>query len=237
MVHISFGMNAPASPHLLSEIAIVARMAAATLGSEKIDWLWYAQDYARIRDAIEAVVEGFERYNERVAVPGGFHLTPAARNRVWQTPSGKAQFLVNRIDKDTPINRARAQYGDKLMVLMTTRSHDQYNTTIYGLDDRYRGVFGLRRVVFINPADLARLGLEAGQHVDITSVWDDGVQRHVEDFVLVEYDIPQGCLGAYYPETNPLVPLESTGDGCGTPTSKSVPVLLTPSRHQPAAAA
>ncbi|MNT61692.1 putative oxidoreductase [compost metagenome] len=123
------------------------------------------------------------------------------------------------------------------MVMMTTRSHDQYNTTIYGLDDRYRGVFGLRRVVFINPADRERLGLEAGQHVDITSVWDDGVQRHVEDFVLVDYDIPQGCLGAYYPETNPLVPLESTGDGCGTPTSKSVPVLLTPSRSQPAVAA
>ncbi|MFJ1256767.1 FdhF/YdeP family oxidoreductase [Cupriavidus sp. CuC1] len=237
MVHISFGMNAPASPHLLSEIAIVARMAAATLGSDKIDWLWYAQDYARIRDAIEQVLDGFENYNERVAVPGGFHLTPASRNRVWHTPSGKAQFLVNRIDKDTPIHRAREQYGDRLMVLMTTRSHDQYNTTIYGLDDRYRGVFGLRRVVFINPADLALLGLKAGQHVDITSVWDDGVQRHVEDFVLVEYDIPQGCLGAYYPETNPLVPLESTGDGCGTPTSKSVPVLLSPSSRQPAAAA
>ncbi|WP_444634485.1 FdhF/YdeP family oxidoreductase [Cupriavidus oxalaticus] len=236
MVHISFGMNAPASPHLLSETAIIARMAAATLGSDKIDWLWYAQDYARIRDAIEQVVEGFDDYNERVAVPGGFHLTPPARNRIWQTPSGKAQFLVHGIDKDTPIHRARDQYGDKLMVLMTTRSHDQYNTTIYGLDDRYRGVFGLRRVVFINPADRERLGLEAGQHVDITSVWDDGVERHVEDFVLVDYDIPQGCLGAYYPETNPLVPLESTGDGCGTPTSKSVPVLLTPSRSQPVVA-
>lgn len=236
MVHISFGMNQPASPHLLSEIAIVARMAAATLGSEKIDWLWYAQDYARIRDAIEMVIDGFENYNERVAVPGGFHLTPAACNRVWKTPSGKAQFLVHAIDKDTPIHRAREQYGDRLMVLMTTRSHDQYNTTIYGLDDRYRGVFGLRRVVFISAADLVRLGLKAGQRVDVTSAWGDGVQRQVEDFELVEYDIPEGCVGAYYPETNPLVPLESTGDGCGTPTSKSVPVLLTLSRHQPAAA-
>ncbi|CAG9183191.1 Protein YdeP [Cupriavidus laharis] len=236
MGHISFGMNQPASPHLLSEIAIVARMAAATLGSEKIDWLWYAQDYARIRDAIEMVIDGFENYNERVAVPGGFHLTPAACNRVWKTPSGKAQFLVHAIDKDTPIHRAREQYGDRLMVLMTTRSHDQYNTTIYGLDDRYRGVFGLRRVVFISAADLVRLGLKAGQRVDVTSAWGDGVQRQVEDFELVEYDIPEGCVGAYYPETNPLVPLESTGDGCGTPTSKSVPVLLTLSRHQPAAA-
>ncbi|GAB2445361.1 FdhF/YdeP family oxidoreductase [Cupriavidus yeoncheonensis] len=237
MVHISFGMNKPASADLLSETAIVARMAAATLGSEKIDWLWYAQDYARIRDAIEQVIDGFENYNERVAVPGGFHLTPGACNRVWETPSGKAQFLVHAIDKDTPIHRAREQYGDKLMVLMTTRSHDQYNTTIYGLDDRYRGVFGLRRVVFISAADLARLGFKAGQRVDITSVWGDGVQRQVEDFELVEYDIPQGCLGAYYPETNPLVPLESIGDGCGTPTSKSVPVLLTLAGHQAAAAA
>ena len=236
MVHISFGMNKPASQHLLSETAIVARMAAATLGSEKIDWLWYVQDYARIRDAIEMVIDGFDNYNERVAVPGGFHLTPAACNREWHTPSGKAQFLVHAIDKDTPIHRAREQYGDKLLVLMTTRSHDQYNTTIYGLDDRYRGVFGLRRVVFISAADLARLGLSAGQRVDITSVWDDGVQRRVEDFELVQYDIPEGCIGAYYPETNPLVPLESIGDGCGTPTSKSVPVLLTPSRLQAAAA-
>ncbi|SDD76847.1 oxidoreductase alpha (molybdopterin) subunit [Cupriavidus sp. YR651] len=226
MVHVSFGMNAPASPHLRSETAIVAHMAEATLGSGKIDWLWYAQDYARIRDVIEKVLDGFENYNERVAIPGGFHLTPAANHRVWHTPSGKAEFKINRIDKDTPIHRARLAYGDDLLVMMTTRSHDQYNTTIYGLDDRYRGVFGLRRVVFINAADLARLGFKAGQKVDITSVWEDGIRRRVEDFELVEYDIPAGCVGAYYPETNPLVPLESTGDGCGTPTSKSVPVLL-----------
>ena len=226
MVHISYGMNKPASPELRSETAIVAGMAAATLGSDKVDWHWYAQDYARIRDAIEKVIPGFERYNERVAQPGGFHLTPASRNRVWRTASGKAQFLVHAIDKDTPIQRARARYGDDLLVMMTTRSHDQYNTTIYGLDDRYRGVFGLRRVVFINPADRARLGFAEGERVDITSVWEDGVTRHARDFLLVDYDIPAGCLGAYYPETNPLVPLESIGDRSGTPTSKSIPVLL-----------
>ncbi|MGO4304918.1 FdhF/YdeP family oxidoreductase [Cupriavidus sp. RAF12] len=237
MVHVSFGMNAPASPHLRSETAIVAHMAEATLGSGKIDWLWYAQDYARIRDVIEKVLDGFENYNERVAIPGGFHLTPAANHRVWHTPSGKAEFKVNRIDKDTPIHRARLAYGDDLLVMMTTRSHDQYNTTIYGLDDRYRGVFGLRRVVFINAADLARLGFKAGQKVDITSVWEDGIRRRVEDFELVEYDIPVGCVGAYYPETNPLVPLESTGDGCGTPTSKSVPVLLHLAKGETKAAA
>ena len=237
MVHVSFGMNTPASPHLRSETAIVAHMAEATLGSDRIDWLWYAQDYARIRDVIEKVLVGFENYNERVAVPGGFHLTPPANHRVWHTPSGKAEFKINQIEKDTPIHRARLAYGDDLLVMMTTRSHDQYNTTIYGLDDRYRGVFGLRRVVFINAADLARLGFKAGQKVDITSVWEDGVRRHVEDFELVEYDIPVGCIGAYYPETNPLVPLESTGDDCGTPTSKSVPVLLHLAKGETRAAA
>jgi molybdopterin-dependent oxidoreductase alpha subunit len=227
MVHISYGMNRPASPNLLSEVAIVARMAHATLGSDKVDWLALAADYARIRDGIEQVFDGFENYNERLKRPGGFHLGVASRERVWKTPSGKAQFVVHPIALDTPIHRARAVYGERLLTLMTTRSHDQYNTTIYGLDDRYRGVFGQRRVLFANRDDLAMLGLAAGQRVDITSVWDDGIERQVEDFLLVEYDIPRGCLGAYYPETNPLVPLSSVADGAGTPTSKSIPVVLT----------
>ncbi|HEY1608212.1 MAG TPA: FdhF/YdeP family oxidoreductase [Paraburkholderia sp.] len=227
MVHISYGMNRPASTNLLSEVAIVARMAHATLGSEKVDWLALAGNYALIRDGIEQVLDGFENYNERLKQPGGFHLGVASRDRVWKTPSGKAQFVVHSIALDTPIHRARAQHGERLFTLMTTRSHDQYNTTIYGLDDRYRGVFGQRRVLFANREDLAMLGFAAGQRVDITSVWDDGVERNVEDFLLVEYDIPRGCLGAYYPETNPLVPLSSVADGAGTPTSKSIPVLLT----------
>jgi anaerobic selenocysteine-containing dehydrogenase len=112
---------------------------------------------------------------------------------------------------------------------MTTRSQDQYNTPIYGMDDRYRGVFGMRRVLFANKLDLEMLGLENGQWVDITSVWDDGVERRAERFMTVEYDIPRGCLGAYYPETNPLVPLDSVATGAGTPTSKSIPVLLSAS--------
>ncbi|MCP3727984.1 FdhF/YdeP family oxidoreductase [Paraburkholderia sp. CNPSo 3272] len=228
MVHISYGMNRPASTNLLSEIAIVARMAHATLGSDKVDWLDLAADYAKIRDGIEKVFDGFENYNERLKHPGGFHLGVASRERVWKTPSAKAQFVVHPIALDTPIHRARAEHGPRLMTLMTTRSHDQYNTTIYGLDDRYRGVYGLRRVLFANREDMTMLGFEPGQHVDITSVWDDGVERHVEDFMLVEYDIPRGCLGAYYPETNPLVPLSSIADGAGTPTSKSIPVLLSP---------
>jgi molybdopterin-dependent oxidoreductase alpha subunit len=232
MVHISYGLNKPASPNLLSEMAIVAGMADATLGSGRVDWNWYVQDYARVRDAIERSIDGFHDYNARVAVPGGFHLKVASREREWITPSARAQFVVHAIDKDTPIHRARARYGEQLLVLMTTRSHDQYNTTIYGMDDRYRGVFGMRRVLFANRLDLEMLGLEAGQWVDITSVWSDDVQRRAERFLLVEYDIPRGCLGAYYPETNPLVPLGSVADGAGTPTSKSIPVLLSPSTVQ-----
>jgi molybdopterin-dependent oxidoreductase alpha subunit len=236
MVHISYGINQPASPNLLSETAIVARLAHATLGATggggsakggaKIDWLGYANDYATIRDSIEKVFDDFFDFNARVAQPGGFHLEIASRERVWKTASSKAQFLVAAVELDTPIHRAREKYGEQLMVLMTTRSHDQYNTTIYAMDDRYRGVFGQRRVVFINKDDIAMLGFADGEWVDLVSVWDDGVERRADRFLLVAYDIPRGCLGAYYPETNPLVPLDSVGHGSRTPTFKSIPVLL-----------
>jgi molybdopterin-dependent oxidoreductase alpha subunit len=237
MVHLSYGMNAPASPNLLSETAIVARMAEATLGSTLVDWNWYAADYARIRDAVEKVFDDFHDFNARVAKPGGFHLKVASRAREWRTASGRAQFLVRGVDPDTPIHRARAIHGARLMTLTTARSHDQYNTTIYGMDDRYRGVYGMRRVVFANRADLDMLGLQPGGRVDLVSVWDDGVERRADGFLLVEYDIPRGCLGAYFPETNGLVPLHSTADGAGTPTSKSIPVLLYPASTSASAAA
>jgi molybdopterin-dependent oxidoreductase alpha subunit len=226
MVHISYGMNKPASPNLMSETAIVANIAHATLGDDKVDWLAYAGDYAKIRDAIEQSIDGFDRYNERIQQPGGFHLRVASRERDWQTSTGKANFIVHAVQEDTPIARAKAIHGERLMTLMTTRSHDQYNTTVYALDDRYRGVFGQRRVVFINPADIAMLGFTNGDWVDMSTVWDDNVERRADHFRLVEYDIPRGCIGAYYPETNPLVPLSSVGDVCNTPTSKSIPVLL-----------
>ena len=226
MVHISYGINQPASPDLMSETAIVAGLSHATLGSTNIDWLGYANDYTLIRDAIEKVFDDFFDFNARVAKPGGFHLEIASRERVWKTASSKAQFLVTAVELDTPIHRARSKYGERLMVLMTTRSHDQYNTTIYAMDDRYRGVFGQRRVVFINKADLVLLGFVAGEWVDLISVWDDGVERRADRFLLVQYDIPRGCLGAYYPETNSLVPLGSVGHGSRTPTFKSIPVLL-----------
>ncbi|WP_343729290.1 FdhF/YdeP family oxidoreductase [Duganella sp.] len=229
MVHISYGLNKPASPELLSEIAIVSRMAEATLGNRhQLKWRAYRNDYAVIRDDIEKVFDDFYDYNARVARPGGFHLKVASREREWLTASGKAQFVPQAIALDTPIHRARARYGQRLLVMMTTRSHDQYNTTIYAMDDRYRGVFGMRRVIFINQADIDMLGMLAGDWVDVQSVWDDGVERRAGGFMLVAYDIPRGCIGAYYPETNPLVPLASVADGAGTPTSKSIPVLLTP---------
>ena len=228
MVHMSYGMNAPASPNLLSEPAIVARMGHALFNDRggNIDWLGYGADYARIRDAIAASIAGFDDYNERVANPRGFHLRVAARERAWLTPSGKATFIAHALPSDTPIQRARARHGKRLMTLMTTRSHDQYNTTIYALSDRYRGVYNERRPLFIHPDDIRMLGFAAGERVDLETVWHDGVERRAHGFLLVEYDIPRGCIGAYYPETNPLVPLDSVGDVCNTPTSKSVPVLI-----------
>lgn len=227
MVHISYGMNKPASPHLLSEPAIVARLAHATLPQSTLPWLSLIKDYSQIRDLIEKTLpEAFKDYNQRIQQPGGFRLPVPSSARVWNTPSGKAEFTPQAIPQQSPIHQARARYGDQLFVLMTTRSHDQYNTTIYGMDDRYRGVFGERRVVFINPADLDRLGLQGGDWVNLVSVWEDGITRRAERFMLVPYDIPAGCLSGYYPETNGLVPLQSVADESRTPTSKSIPVLI-----------
>ena len=234
MVHISTGINPPASEHLLSEPAIVARLAAATLGGEggkgsHTRWLWLVEDYARIRDLIEQVFDAFKDFNTRVAVPGGFRLYNSASERVWATASGKASFVAHPVPRDTPVHRARARQGDtRVFTLFTTRSHDQYNTTIYGMDDRYRGVFGQRRVVFIHAEDIRALGMKDGDWVDLHTVWDDDQERKAEGFRLVAYDIPRGNLAAYYPETNPLVPLSSVAENAGTPTSKSIPVILVP---------
>ena len=230
MVHISLGINPPASEQLLSEPAIVARLAAATLGSRsKTPWLWLIEDYARIRDKIEAVFDDFKHFNERIKVPGGFRLPNKAGERVWLTESKKAQFYAHAVPLDTPVHLARERQLDAVVfTLFTTRSHDQYNTTIYGHDDRYRGVFGQRRVVFIHAADIKRLGMKDGDWVDLRTAWSDGVERRADRFKLVAYDIPRGCLAAYYPETNPLVPLSSTAVIAGTPTSKSIPVILSP---------
>ncbi len=219
MVHLSSGLKKPASPDLLSEVAIVARLAAATLKKSKTPWLQLIEHYDRIRDRIAAVIPGFENFNARVRVPGGFHLYHPCRDRVFPNGRGRAIFYPHALGK------LAAKTPNDIFNLMTVRSHDQYNTTIYGLDDRYRGVHGYRRVCFISPADLERLGWQAGMLVDITSVWHDG-ERSVQGFILVEYAIPEGCLASYFPETNPLVPLDSVSERAGTPTSKSIPVRL-----------
>ncbi|MFT4190320.1 MAG: FdhF/YdeP family oxidoreductase, partial [Comamonas sp.] len=234
MVHLSSGINPPASAHLMSEPAIVAHMAEATLGlrgsgKSRIDWLWLVEDYARIRDEIEKVFDDFKDFNQRVAAPGGFHLRNTARERVWRTATGKVNFYVHAVPTDTPLHRARARVRDTVVfTLVTTRSHDQYNTTVYGNDDRYRGVFGQRRVVFIHPEDIRQLGLKDGDWIDMKTVWDDGQERRADRFKLVAYDIPRGNIAAYYPETNPLVPLSARALIAGTPTSKAIPVVLVP---------
>ena len=228
MVHISMGINPPASEHLLSEPAIVARLAHATLGAKsRVNWLQLMGNYALIRDEIEKVFPDFANFNQRVAVPGGFRLRNTASERVWSTANGKATFYAHDVPRDTPSHKARERVRDQVVfTLLTTRSHDQYNTTIYGMDDRYRGVFGQRRVVFINAEDIRALGMKDGDWINIRTVWDDGQERRADGFKLVAYDIPRGNIAAYYPETNPLVPLSAVAATAGTPTSKSIPVVL-----------
>jgi anaerobic selenocysteine-containing dehydrogenase len=232
MVHLSGGINAPADPGLLSEPAIVARLAEAALGDRtKVQWRWLAEDYDRIRDLVARVFHDFHDFNERVRVPGGFRLSNGARDRRWNTADGRAGFKAHPVPVNTPAHRARTvRAGQPVFVLSTVRSHDQYNTTIYGLDDRYRGVSGERRVLFANADDIAALGMAAGDRVDLESLGEDGVQRTAKDFLLVAYDIPRGCLAGYYPETNALVPLSSFAERARTPTSKSIPVVVHPHR-------
>ncbi|MEI7367217.1 FdhF/YdeP family oxidoreductase [Pectobacterium sp. 1950-15] len=223
MVHASQGVGQPLSPLQRSETAIVAGIANAVLGHEQIDWLALADDYSRIRDHIAATIPGFTDFNANCDLPGGFYLGNAAAELRFNTLNGKAQFShVALPDTLFP----QLQGSDVPFTLQTLRSHDQYNTTIYGLDDRYRGVYGQREVLFMHPDDIRALGLEDGDRVDIETLWNDGITRVVNGFKLVSYAIPRGNLAAYYPETNPLVPLSSFGDETHTPTSKSVPVSV-----------
>ncbi|NIZ00589.1 FdhF/YdeP family oxidoreductase [Thalassospira lucentensis] len=222
MVHGSAGINRPASPHLLSEVAIIAGIAEATVGSQTLSWAALADDYARIRDHIEATVPGFVEYNTRLRQPRGFHLRNSAAHREWDTPTGKANFFVGGLPTSTVHQQART--AQTRFALQTFRSHDQYNTTVYGLDDRYRGVYGERNVIFIHPDDLASLGAVSGDRVNVVGEYDDGITRVATDFRFVSYDIPRGSVAGYYPELNVLVPLGSAGDQSDTPTSKSVMV-------------
>ena len=222
MVHASMGMNTPASEHLRSEPAIVAGLARATLGDRsRVNWEELVADYDRIRDAIEAVFPIFQDFNARIRVPGGFHLTSTARERIWATPSGRANFVVFEGLEEDP-----HQNDPEVLWLTTVRSHDQYNTTLYSMSDRYRGVFGQRDVVFINARELAKRGLKADDRVDLVTASSDGLERVVRSFRVVEYKLPDGCCGAYYPEANPLVPLYARDARSHTPSSKAVPIRL-----------
>jgi molybdopterin-dependent oxidoreductase alpha subunit len=221
MVHASSGLVTPPSEHLKSEIAIVCGMAKATLPDCGIDWDFYVADYNRIRDKIEEVFpQLFADFNERIRRPGGFHLTTPPRQRVWETATGRANFLVfPGIEEDRPVS------DPAMLRLATLRSHDQYNTTIYTLDDRYRGVFGGRMVVFMNELDMRARGIAEGDPVDIESLADDK-RRVVSGFWAKAHSIAAGSVGAYYPETNPLLPLAYHDVKSGTPAAKSIPVLV-----------
>ncbi|MFF8028099.1 FdhF/YdeP family oxidoreductase [Streptomyces sp. NPDC007896] len=223
MVHLSRGRLKPASEHLLSEVAIICRMARAALGEagSQVPWEEFESDYDRIRDRIERVIPGFEDFNARVRQPGGFALPhPPRDERRFTTSTGLANFTANLL-RSPHVPEGR-------LLLQTLRSHDQYNTTIYGLDDRYRGIHQGRRVLFLHPDDLTDRGLADGDLVDIVSEYGDGVERRARAFRAVSYPTPRGCCAAYFPETNVLVPLDSTADISNTPTSKSIVVRLEP---------
>ena len=221
MVHASRGKLPPASEHLRAEPSIIAGIALATLPDTKVPWLDLVADYDRIRNAIEAVFPEFKDYNKRIGVPGGFRLPLPATERVWDTPSGKAEFLLYQ-----GLNEDPGVVGDGVFRLTTIRSHDQYNTTIYGKDDRYRGVFGRRDVIFMNAEDIAARQLEHGDVVDVETALATGERHRLEGFTVVAYDIARGSVAAYYPEANGIVPLSYHDPQSGTPSYKSVPVRI-----------
>ncbi|WOX05675.1 FdhF/YdeP family oxidoreductase [Microbulbifer pacificus] len=233
MVHASFGQLKPLSAEMRSEPAIIAGLAQATLGEKPVPWVKLVEDYRLIRDLIADVIPGFENFNRKLETPGGFYLPNSAGQRRWKTRNGKANFVSHSLPAPLPpevlekIGKEGARKAD--LVLQTLRSHDQYNTTVYGLNDRYRGVTGNRRVLFAHHDDIQRLGFTDRQPVDIVSLWSDDVERRVQGFTLIAFDIPKGQAAAYYPEANPLVPLESYGIGSFTPTSKYIAIRLEPS--------
>lgn len=218
IVQSSQGSLEPVSDQLRSEIAIIASLGEKLIGKTPvIDWRALAADYDLIRDLIEKVIPGFEKFNERSRQPGGFHLDNRAARRLWDTPSGKAEFSNDPLD---PLKVA-----DGHLILQTFRSHDQYNTTVYGMDDRYRGIGHARRIVLLNPQDMAERGIKPTRRVDLTSHWR-GQTLTAEKFQAIPYDIPRGHAAAYFPEANILVPIDSTAAISNTPTSKGIEISI-----------
>ncbi len=219
-VHATKGRVEPIAPTLLSEVSIVTRLATAVLGDKvSINWTGFEENYDLIRDHISRVVNGCANYNQLIRQDGGFILPHGPRDsRTFPTPSGRAQLTVNELTfVKCPPGR---------LLLQTVRSHDQFNTTIYSLDDRYRGIKNGRHVIFVHPEDLVTLGLKDGDLVDVHSEWTDHVDRVVRQFRVVSFATSRGCAAAYFPEANPLVPLDQTAEGSNTPVSKSMVVRL-----------
>jgi molybdopterin-dependent oxidoreductase alpha subunit len=229
VISSSRGHLAPASADLLSEPAIIGRLAGATLGARStVDWKGLVANYDRIRDHIEHVIPGFENFNRRIR-EDTFYLPNDARDRrKFNNTPGKAKFVVSEIE---PHDLPPGQF-----LMATVRSHDQFNTTIYGLNDRYRGVYNGRRVVFMNPEDIRERGLEYGQFVDLTS-HHAGEERVAKHFTVAPHSLPRGCAATYFPEANVLVPIDSTAERSNTPTSKSVVITVAPARDPAAALA
>ncbi|MEI9964699.1 MAG: molybdopterin dinucleotide binding domain-containing protein [Caulobacteraceae bacterium] len=219
----SLGKHRPASEHLLSEMAIVAGLAKATLPpNPKVRWDEWVGDYSKVRDLIEVTYpDQFKDFNKRLYTPGGFYRGNTARERIWKTKSGKAGFTTPQMMAATGVGDAPGRYR-----LITLRSNDQFNTTIYGFSDRMRGIEGRRDVLLINPDDIRAAGLEAGQVVALVGDAEDGVHREVGGLTVTPFSLPAGCLAAYYPEMNPLVPLWHHDQQSKTPAVKSVPVRI-----------
>ena len=222
VIQMSKGMLKPISGNLLSEPIIVCKLAKAVLGEKSVvKWDWYMEHYDNIRWDIERTIPGFDHYNDRSRLPGGFYLPNSAREGEFKTVTGKANFNVANFEP--------TQYKSDELMMMTIRSHDQFNTTIYGLDDRYRGVHNERRVIFMNANDIQKFGYKAGDKVDLYN-FHGGKERVARNFIIIEFSIPEGCTATYFPETNVLVPIDSVADKSNTPTSKMVLIKL--KQHQ-----
>ncbi|MFD1795925.1 FdhF/YdeP family oxidoreductase [Paracoccus aurantiacus] len=221
-VTASKGVLSPASKDLMAEVGIVCRMAMATLPESVVPWADYMQDYGVIRDRIADVFPAiYEGFSDRIKAPRGFNLDVAPRRRVWLTPNGKANFLtLPGLDGDTPVD------DPAMLRLATIRSHDQFNTTIYSENDRYRGVYGNRMVLLMNAEDMAERGVERGQMIGLETISDDGVTRRVDGLMAAAYSLPRGAVAGYYPELNPLLPLDYFDPVSGTPAAKSIPVRV-----------
>lgn len=229
MVHSSAGRVDASHSQMRSEPAIIVGIAKALLGETyPIHWQSMADNYNNIRDLIAQMFDGFDDYNERMDQPGGFYLGNSARELRWNTASQKAMIGAHSLPDNVVMNfdAMSKESKQKIFVMQTLRSHDQYNTTVYGYDDRYRGVFGEREVIFINPQDMDMLNLTEGQRVDVKTLWHDEQLRQITGFKALPYDIPRGNVAAYFPEANALIPLSSYGDQSYTPTSKAIAVTI-----------